>query len=185
MLPFAEVQDLLNRVPQRMLWFSGAGLMMVSLLLFVSHLRIRALAETVPPAIALEPNAPAGFEVPPGGPPGDGRLYRSTVLIPPGYALTLKSVLCSNQVVLESSPANGTLVMMAPQGQPVAGLWSWRLLGNTTLADGSSLQLSLGSAGPDMEDKAFHVISPEPVHIDWVGEPARLWPPQNGHTNFL
>ena len=184
-LPFAEVQELLNRIPHRMLWFSGAALMLVSLVLFISHLRIRTLEQPTAPEIVQEPNAPAGFEVAPGGPPGDGRLYRSTVLIPPGYALTLKSLLCSNQIVLGSGQANRSVVMMAPQGQPVQGLLSWRLLGNTTLADGAPLQLSLGFAGPDSGDKAFHVVPPEPVNIDWVGEPPRLWPPQNGHTKFL
>ena len=184
-LPFTEVEELLKRVPPRMLWFSGAALTVVSLVLFISHLHIRALDQPDPPAIVLEPNAPQGFEVSPGGPPGDGRLYRSIVLIPPGYALTLKSVLCSNQVVLESSPANGAVTMTAPQGQPVQGLLSWRLLGNTTLADGAPLQLSMGFDGPDSRDKVFHVVPPESVNIDWVGEPPRLWPPQNGHTKFL
>jgi hypothetical protein len=75
---------------------------------------------------------------------------------------------------------------MAPEGPTVQGQLTWRLLGNTTLADGAPLQLSLSSVqGPDHPDNAFHISPPEPVTIDWVVEPAQVWPPQNGHTKFL
>jgi hypothetical protein len=60
------------------------------------------------------------------------------------------------------------------------------LLGIRTFADGAPLQLSLGLGGePDTAGKSFHIVPPEPVAIDWVGRPARVWPPQNGHTRFL
>jgi hypothetical protein len=76
--------------------------------------------------------------------------------------------------------------MMAPEGQPVQGQLTWRLLGNSTFADGAPLQLSLGFLqGPGHTERSFHIAPPEPVTIDWVGEPAQLWPPQNGHTKYL
>jgi hypothetical protein len=179
-----EVQAILRRFPRRTLWLLGSAFgVLLLLVLSISHRRRMELPEAVPPVEA--PNAPLGFDVAPGGPPGNDRLYRSVVTVPPGYALTLATVLCSNQVVLKPGPPNGVAVLMAPQGQPVQALLSWRLLGNTTFADGAPLQLSLNIAGPQAGDKSFQIVPPEPISIDWAAEPPRLWPPQNGHTRFL
>jgi hypothetical protein len=75
---------------------------------------------------------------------------------------------------------------MAPAGQPIEGRLSWRLLGNTTLADGAPLEFTLGfSRESDPTRKTFHLTPPESLSIDWVSEPSRIWPPQNGHTKFV
>jgi predicted Ser/Thr protein kinase len=184
-LPHAELRAIFGRLPRRVVSFAGSALALLFLVLFISHLRIQRLDE--PPALALiqEPSAPSGFEISPGGPPGnDGRLYRSTVLVPPGYALTIATVLCSNQMVLKPGPANSSAVLMAPEGQTVQGQVSWRFLGNTTFADGAPLQFSIGFSGPEGA-KSFNLVPPEPVTIDWAAEPPRMWPPQSGRTKFL
>ena len=158
---------------------------MLTLALLISHRRIRLMDEPSTAAMVQEPNAAAGFELAPGGPPGDERRYRSSVIVPSGYALTLTAVLCSNQVVLKPSPGSASATLMAPQGQPIQGILSWKLLGGTTLADGAPLQFSLGLAGAEAGDKTFHIVPSEPIAIDWAAEPPRLWPPENGHTKFL
>ncbi|MGA2657420.1 MAG: serine/threonine-protein kinase [Verrucomicrobiota bacterium] len=187
-LPDAVLQAPLNRFPRRALWFWGVALGVLLLVLWVGHERMMRVDEPAQASFVPEPNAPAGYEVAAGGgtPGGDSRVFRSTVTIPPGYALTVAAVLCSNQVVLKPGPPNAAASVMAPEGTPIQGRLTWRLLGNRTFADGAPLQLSLGLEGePDNADKSFHIVPPEPVAIDWVGEPARVWPPQNGHTKFL
>jgi tRNA A-37 threonylcarbamoyl transferase component Bud32 len=185
-LPHSELAAILSRIPRRSLWLLGsASTVLVLLVLLISQRHMRRLEEPTTTPAAEVPNAPAGFEVAPGGVPGNDRLYRSSVMVPSGYALTLATVLCSNQVVVKSGPANGTAVLMAPQGQPVQGVLTWRLLGNTSFADGAPLQLSLALAGPEAGDKSFNIVPPEAVTIDWASEPLHLWPPQNGHTKFL
>jgi tRNA A-37 threonylcarbamoyl transferase component Bud32 len=179
-----EVQAFLRRFSRRTLWLFGSALAVFLLLvLSISHRHRMEMPETVPPV--QPPNAPFGFDVAPGDQPGNDRLYRSVVTVPPGYALTLATVLCSNQVVLKPGLTNGVAVLMAPRGQPVQAQLSWRLLGNTTFADGAPLQISLNVAGPESGDKSFQVVPPEPVSVDWAAEPPRLWPPENGRTKFL
>lgn len=186
-LPHAQLRAFLSRVPRRALWLSVCALAVVSLGLFVGHRQIRLMNQPSEVAPFQAPSAPPGFEAAPGAPPAnDGRIYLSTLTIPPGYALTVAAVLISNQVVLKQSVPTGAVALIAPEGSPVQGRLTWRLLGNTTFADGAPLQLSLGLLqGPDRPDKSFHIVPPEPVTIDWVGEPAQLWPPLNGHTKFL
>ena len=184
-LPHLDLQALLARFPRRAVWLSGYTVAVVLLLLFASHLRIRALDRPMPAPVVAPPDAPAGFEVAPGEAPGNDRTYRSEVTIPAGYALTLSTVLSSNQVLFKPNVTNAAATLMAPQGQPLQGQLTWRLLANSSLADGAPLQLSLGLIGPEPGDKTFHIATPEPVTVDWVGEPPRLWPPQNGHTKFL
>jgi len=185
-LPHSKLAAILSRVPRRSLWLLGSAFtVLLLLILLASQRHMRRLEEPITTPVAEVPNAPAGFEVAPGGVPGNDRLYRSSVMVPSGYALTLATVLCSNQVVLKSGPASGAAVLMAPQGQTVQGVLTWRLLGNTTFADGAPLQLTLGLAGPEAGDKTFNIVPPEAVAIDWASEPPRLWPPQNGHTKFL
>jgi len=108
------------------------------------------------------------------------------VTVPPGYSLTMTAVLCSNQVVLKSAFPNASMTLLAPSGLPVQGNVNWSLLGDTTFADGAPMHLSLGLlTGPDHTQKSLHLTPPEPVSIEWVGEPNRIWPPQNGHSRFL
>jgi tRNA A-37 threonylcarbamoyl transferase component Bud32 len=180
-----ELAAILSCIPRRSLWLLGWAFMVLLLLILLISRRNMSRMEERETPLVQEPNAPAGFEVAPGGPPGNDRLYRSIVTIPSGYALTLSTVLCSNQVVLKSGPAGGAAVLMSPPGQPIQGILTWRLLGNTTFADGAPLQFSLGLAGPEAGDKSFNIVPPEAVAIDWASEPPRLWPPQNGHTKFL
>jgi hypothetical protein len=184
-LPHVELQTFLAQLPRRALWFSGSAMALVLLLLFTSHFHIRRMDRPAPVAMVQPPEAPAGFEVAPGEGPGNDRIYRSGLSIPAGYALTVSTVLCSNQVVLKPNLHNTAATLMAPQGQPLQGQLTWRLLANSTLADGAPLQLSLGLLGPEPGDRSFHIATPEPVSVDWIGEPTRVWPPQNGHTKFL
>lgn len=185
-LPTAVLQAYLSRVPRRALWFSGLALGLLFVVLLVGQHVLWVESGGVSPVQG--PNAPAGWEVVSrGGLAGvEGRVYQSSVTIPPGYVLTVSAVLCSNRVVLRPGPPNAAAWLMAPEGAPVQGRLTWRLLGNKTFADGAPLQLTLGVLGePDNADKSFHIVPPEPVAIDWVSEPVRVWPPQNGHTKFL
>jgi tRNA A-37 threonylcarbamoyl transferase component Bud32 len=184
--PQAELCAILRRLPRRAVWLSGGGLALLSLALLVSHRHIDRIGEQAQVSFVQEPNAPPGYEVAPGGSPGnDGRIYRSAISVPPGYALTITAVLCSNQVVLRPDPQTSAAALLAPEGQPLQGELTWRLLGDTTFADGAPLRVSLGLLGNEASDKSFHIFPPEPVSVDWVSEPARLWPPQTGHTKFL
>ncbi|HXP62885.1 MAG TPA: hypothetical protein VN829_20460, partial [Dongiaceae bacterium] len=186
-LPDAVLQAPFNRFSRRALLFSAFALGLLWLVLWAGHERMMRLDEPAEALALAGPSAPAGYEVGQSGPPGgESTQYRSTVTIPPGYALTVTAVLCSNQVVLQPGPPNATAWMIAPEGTPTRGRLTWRLLGIRTFADGAPLQFSLGLDGePDTADKSFHIVPPEPVAVDWVGRPARVWPPQNGHTKFL
>jgi hypothetical protein len=186
-LPPAELLFYLTRLPRAVRWLSAYAVVILLLLVLVGHFQGRRMEEPALVAPANEPSAPPGYEVAPGGSPGnDNREYRSIVTIPPGYALTVVALLCSNRVVLKPGLPTTAASVLAPEGHPVQGRLTWRLLGNTTFADGAPLQISLGLLeGPDPEDKSFHVVPPEPVAVDWAGEPAQVWPPQNGHTKFL
>jgi tRNA A-37 threonylcarbamoyl transferase component Bud32 len=186
-LPHALLHAPLSRFPRRVLRLAGFGLGVLLLVLWIGHERMRRVDESPQATFVSEPNAPAGYEVARGGPPGsDSRLYRSTVSVPSGYALTLIAVLCSNQVTLKPTPPSAAAWVVAPEGMPIQGRLTWRLLGDKTFADGAPLQLSIGlQEDPVNADKSFHIVPPEPVAIDWVGEPAHVWPPENGHTRFL
>jgi hypothetical protein len=186
-LPQADLRALLRRWSRPALWLSGFAVVVFSLILFASHRQIRRMDEPAQILAVQEPSAPPGYEVAPGGSPGnDGRVYRSSVVIPPGYMLTVTTLLWSNQTAVKPSEPSDTATLMASEGSPVQGQLAWRLLGNTTFADGAPLQLILSPVqGSDHSDNALHISPPEPVTIDWVGEPAAVWPPQNGHTKFL
>ena len=186
-LPHVELKARLSGFSRLTLWVSGFAFAVLALLLVVSRAHMSRLEESVALTVANEPGAPPGFEVSPGGTPGnDNHIYRSALTVPPGYALTIAAVLCSNQLVLKTLPSNTVASVMAPEGPPVQANLSWRLLGNTTFADGAPLQFSLALLqGQDRAAKSFHLVPPEPVAVDWVAEPPQLWPPQNGHTRFL
>lgn len=183
-LPHSGAIAFLSRFPKRSLWFTGAGLAGFWLVLLADHAAInRRFRNVEAPPMAVQPIAPQGFDVPEGAPPSDDREYRSTMTIPAGYALTVSTVLCSNQVVLREGMRSVTATMKADQGHPVEGQVTWRLLGNSTFGDGAPLRLAFSLAGKD--EQIVHVVPPERITIDWVGVPTHLWPPQNGHTKFL
>jgi hypothetical protein len=187
-LPHAELQARLSLFPRRALWLSASALALLLIVLLAGARQASRIDEPAQIPPIQQPNAPSGYDVAPGGPPAnDNRVYRSIVTVPPGYVLTVAAVLCSNQVVLKPDPPNAAASLMAPDGPAaVQGRLTWRLLGNTTFADGAPLQISLGvQQGPENTDKSFHIVPPEPVAVDWVGEPASIWPPQNGHTKVL
>ena len=207
------LQALFGRTLRVALCFLGVALSILVLVLLIVRGRVSHVyepaqlspswAHIVPSGYAggspLTPGDAGGVPVPPGYeggvpmPPGypdrasgnDSRVHRSTVTVPPGYVLTVAAILCSNQVVLKPGLPNAAAWLMAPEGAPVQGQLTWRLLGITAFADGAPLQFSLGLLqGSDKAEKSFHIVPPEPVAIDWVGEPAQVWPPQNGHTTF-
>ena len=116
----------------------------------------------------------------------DGKEFKTSLSIPAGYALTVSTVLRSNQVVIGKDEFSQSAFVLAPASQQIEGSLAWRLLGNTVLADGAPLEFSLGiNQETNRSSKTFHLISPMPLTIDWVSEPSSLWPPQNGHTKFL
>ena len=186
----AGVVRRLRRLPHPVLWTSGAALLLCFLLLLLlvvvrsardSHLSLPASA-TMPAG----PEAPPGYEVGPGSPPANDQEYQSTLTVPAGYALTLTATLSSNQVVLRRSDPPPAAFIIAPSGASAQASLKWRLLGNTTLADGAPLQFALDATPEgDGSRTSFLFTPPVPVTIDWVSEPAQLWPPQNGHTKCL
>jgi len=187
-LPFAGIQHLLSGIRRRNLVASGIAFAVILFVLVVNRAHINQNADRFepPPVQVFEPEAPPGFEVLSGSPPGDdGRVYRSSVTVPPGYALTLSAVLCSNRVALRSGWSNAAVSLFAPKGNPVQAQCTWRLLGNTTFADGAPIHFSLALAGLGAENRSFHLLPPEPLTVNWVSEPPQLWPPLNGHTKFL
>ena len=185
-LPSVGLRPLLNRFPRWALWTSG--LVGIILLLILIKGAEPNHAEEPPPIVAVVvPSPPAGYEVPAGqAAENNNQVYRSSLMVPGGYALTVAAVLCSNQVIIHPATSNAAAALLAPKGQPVQGHLSRRLLGNTSFADGAPLEVSLGlDQGQDHPEKSFHVVPPEPLRIDWVGTPPQLWPPQNGHTKFV
>lgn len=185
-LPHKDLLAALRRMPGRVLWPSAIGFVLLALFVLFRPRPSIALAEPAQVPLAQMPNAPPGYEIDAGNSPGnEDRVFRSGITVPPGYALTVAPVFLSNQVPVRPLVPNVGAVLIAPEGQPVHAQLSWRLLGGTTLADGAPLQFSVSLLAPLHGDKSFHVVPPEPVVIDWVAEPAQLWPPQNGHTRFL
>jgi serine/threonine protein kinase len=186
-LPTAELQAHLSRFPRWILWPAGVALAILSFVFLVNFRQLNRIEEPVRVDVVIDPSAPPGYEVTPGSVPGsDNHLYRSTVTVPPGYALTAAAVLLSNQIVVQPASSNTAASLLAPNGAPVHGQLIWRLLGNRSFADGAPLQFSLSlQGGPDRADKSFHIMPPEPVIVDWAAEPPQIWPPQNGHTKFL
>jgi len=185
-LPHKDLSAALRRVPGRVLWPSAIGFVLLALLVLFRPRQSIALAEPTQVPLAQIPNAPPGYEVSPGELPGnEDRTLRSALTVPPGYALTIAPILLSNQVPVKTRAPNLGAVVIAPAGQPVHAQLTWHLLGGTTLADGAPLQFSLSLLEPLHGDKSFQMEPPEPVLIDWVTEPAQLWPPQNGHTRFV
>ena len=185
-LPHDELRALIRRVPRRVVWLSCAGLMIPSLLFLLRPRHSQPMVEPYEIAVVQGPNAPPGYEVGVGQSPGnDDRVFRASLTVPPGYALSVAPVFLSNQVPVKPLLPNIGAVLIASEGQPVHAQLSWRLLGATTLADGAPLQFSLAFLAPQHGEKSFHLVPPEPLLIDWVSEHNQLWPPQNGHTKFL
>jgi len=186
-LPGVGVLPWLGRLPRIAVWGSGAALLVIWVLLLRSGFRASGPLEPAEAESIPQPNPPPGYEVPAGAPPGnDERTYRAGVSVPAGYALTVTATLWSNQVAIKPAGPNPAAFLMAPAAQRTHGHVTWRLLGNAALADGAPLELSIGiDENPDNQGKTFHVISPQPIAVDWVGDPIQLWPPQNGHTKFL
>ena len=135
-----------------------------------------------PPGYAV---APSGYALGTGSAPENNRPFQATLTVPGGYALTITATCCSNQVVLRRDEPLAAFVI-APAGQDAEASLTWRLLGNTALADGAPLEfsLALNSVG-DSPRATFQFTPPVPLTIDWASEPGQLWPPQNGHTKFL
>jgi hypothetical protein len=185
LMPHSFLRVCLSRVPPRDAWIAGAGLAVLALICILISRR-SANQPPQEPDVQVE-NAPSGFEIPPGTAPGnDQRIYQSGFTVPAGYALSLSPVLYSNLILVAENNVDPGAVVVAPEGAPVQGQLSWRLLGNTSLADGAPLEMSVSLLqGPSPVEKIFHFVPPEPVLVNWVGEPAQIWPPQNGHTRFL
>jgi hypothetical protein len=185
-LPHKDLLAALRRVPGRVLWPSAIGFVLLALFVLFRPRQSVPFGEPAQVPLAQMPNTPPGYEVSPGELPGnDNRTFRSALTVPPGYALTVAPILLSNQVPVKTLAPNLGAVVIAPAGQPVHAQLTWHLLGGTTLADGAPLQFSLALLEPLHDDKSFQMEPPEPVLIDWVTEPAQLWPPQNGHTRFV
>ena len=175
----------LKRFPRPLLW----GLAVVVLLpLFLTMRGCRWNQSFEPPAVTVMavPEAPTGYEVAPGSPPANDREFQSTLTVPAGYALTLTVTCSSNQVICRPNEPAVTAFVIAPPGQSAEASLKWRLLGNTTLADGAPLQFALALAPEgDGTRTNFLFAPPAPIAVDWVSEPSQIWPPQNGHTKFL
>jgi tRNA A-37 threonylcarbamoyl transferase component Bud32 len=185
-LPHEDLLAVSRRVPRRVLWSSAIGFVLLALFVLFRPRQSIAVDEPAQAPLVQIPNAPPGYEVDSGNSPGnEDRVFRSSITVPPGYALTVAPVFLSNQVPVRPLMPNAGAVLIAPEGQPVHAQLSWRLLGGTTLADGAPLQFSVSLLAPLHADKSFHLVPPEPMVIDWAAEPAQLWPPQNGHTRFL
>jgi tRNA A-37 threonylcarbamoyl transferase component Bud32 len=186
MLPHSDFLAQLGQVPRSAYWLGALVFVLFVFVLFVSEIRMhQAFARTSEPSIQ-QPNLPPGYISTGGGMPGnDGRVYRSAFTVPPGYVLTVSAVLCSNQIVMRDGWPNASASLLVPEGLPAQGHLSWHLLGNTRFADGAPLQFSCGLDGPEAMTRSFHVLPPEPIDVDWVGDTVQIWPPQNGRTRFL
>jgi len=188
-LPLAEQCQAIRRLPRLALWGLGVGTFCLFLILFRTGFRMEN--DTMPPGAmntvnTAQPNPPPGYEIPPDGLPGNDWTYHSGVSVPAGYALTLTATLWSNQVPIRLGGPNNAVFLVSSKNQPAHGHVMWRSLGNGALADGAPLEFSLNLDGtPESATKTFHVVSPQEVALDWVGEPSQLWPPQNAHTKFL
>jgi hypothetical protein len=140
-----------------------------------------------PPERAVSaPEAPPGYEVPSGSAPSEDSLFQSAVTVPAGYALTLTATVSSNQVVVRRAEPALSAFVIAPSEQDAQASLKWRLLGNTIAADGAPMEfsLSLNEEG-QVSHTLFHFVPPEPLSIDWVGDPQQIWPPHNGRTKFV
>jgi serine/threonine protein kinase len=185
--PLAEAFSRLGRWSRPVAWGGVPAMLLVLMLLFRAGFG-RAQPEASPMQIAglTDPVPPPGYEIPPGVPPGNEMTFRTGFSVPAGYALTLTTTLWSNRVPVRPGGVENAVFVVSPQGGGTRGQVSWRLLGNGALADGAPLEISVGVDGTaDSERKTFHLVSPQPVDIDWVGQPPQLWPPMNSHTKFL
>jgi tRNA A-37 threonylcarbamoyl transferase component Bud32 len=189
-LVIASVFDSLPRVPRWAAWVLGICLLLF-FLLFVRAIFFPWQYQPAPPAeIAYASlSGPPGYELaaPATAALGNGdRLYRSSLAVPPGYVLTVTISFCSNQTVMPSSSPPQAAFLVAPGKETVQGSLTWRLLGNSVLADGAPMEFALGVEVTDNpQNKSFHVIPPEPIAVNLVSEPPQIWPPQNGHSKFL
>ena len=187
LVPISAMLDWVKRTPRRVLWLSGCGVLVFCLILTLGFRAFRRVDEPAPNQQVFGPNPPPGYEVSEGEiPANNNRQFRTTVMVPAGYVLTIIPTWSSNQVVIRPSDPNVAAYLIAPTGMGVLGHLSWRLLGNATLADGAPLEFSLGP-NQDFETihKSFHLVPPEAIAVDWVGAPSQVWPPQNGHTKYL
>jgi len=183
--PEMEFVSRIRKTPRNILVLGGSAFVVLLIVLLGSRAEMRHYQPPQGPR-ASGPLPVRGFEAPSGESPGQDRTYESALTVPPGYALTVTALFFSNQVAIPPISSNLSMTLIAPEGAPVQGLLSWSLLGNNSFADGAPLHLALGlTPGPDPSAKSIHLIPPEPITIDWVGEPQRVWPPQNGHSKFL
>jgi hypothetical protein len=187
LLPIPAMLEWVKRASRLRLWLSASAVLIFCLILSVGFRTVRRVDEPAQNPQVSEPNPPPGYEISQGETPAnDNRQFRTTVMVPAGYVLTIIPTWSSNQVVIRPSDPNVAAYLVAPTGMGVLGNLSWRLLGNTTLADGAPLEFSLGP-NQDFETihKSFHLVPPEAIAVDWVSAPAQVWPPQNGHTKYL
>jgi tRNA A-37 threonylcarbamoyl transferase component Bud32 len=186
LIPKLDLGDAAARIPRLALWLLAVGLLGSLLILSLAGARSRFRNEANPVVQIDEPVPPEGYEVPGATFMGNERMFRSAVSIPAGYVLTVAATVCSNQVVLRSSQPGPSAFIIAPPGQNIHGTLTWHLLGNTTLGDGAPLEFSLGPDGEsENRRKSFHMVPPEPLLVDWAGEPRQIWPPLNGHTRYI
>ncbi len=138
------------------------------------------------PSIAM-PNPPAGYVLPPGSSPeATLRTYRTSLQIPGGYACTITTTLWSNQVAVAGPKGKSSLYLVVPKGADTEAHLTWRMLGGTRLADGAPVEFSLGvGEEANLLPEPLLIVTPEPISVDWSGEPARIWPPEDGHSKFV
>jgi hypothetical protein len=181
-LPQQDISATFRRVPPLVFWPALSGFVLLALLVVFGPRH----TEPGQTRVAQMPTVPSVYEVGFGDfPSEEGRVFRSNMTVPPGYTLTLRPVLLSNQVPVKPLGPDSAVILVASGGQPVQAQLSWRLLGGTTLADGAPLQFTVTFVAEQDDNKSFHLVTPEPVAIDWVCEHTQLWPPPNGHTRFV
>ena len=163
----------------------GATGLMVVFILSTLLVHLRRSAEPPQETILAQPTSPPGYGVPMGLPPGNDWTYQSRLSVPAGYVLTLTATLWSNQIPVKVGAPSSAFIISPPL-HGTHGHVAWRLLGNQALADGAPLEFSVGlDQHPELEARAFDVVTPQPVAVDWVGQPAQVWPPWDGQTKFV
>jgi predicted Ser/Thr protein kinase len=183
-MPFAWAFNQPGRFRRFTVW--GSGLVGVLILLILFRGAFNAQSRLEPPQVisAALPTAPRGYAIPGGIMQGNDWTFHTGMSVPAGYALTLTVTLWSNQMPVKATENSAFII--SPAREQVHGQLTWKLLGNGALADGAPLQFSIGlDQLPEARRTTFHIVTPQPVAVDWVGQPNQLWPPEEGRTKYL